>query len=180
MEKKTTVHQRIAIILLVLLAYLCGRWFLEDCFGLNTCGNSDASMIRYLENDSIGGWGYKVLKTAREGWVRAALCEKRDDPETRYVIFFERRLFGLRWRKWSESTLPPEGLALSGTWNSGNSDLSSRCAAVVYGDNRTGTVEGYASGDAPEVHRAGLEADYILDLYTLDGIEALPQALQTY
>ena len=95
----------------------------------------------------------------------------------RYVIFFERRLFGLRWAKRSEGLFPPEGLALSGTWNSWNSDLSSRCAAAVYGDNRTGTVEGYASGDAPEVHRANLEADYILDLYTLDGIEALPQSL---
>ena len=130
MEKKLTLHQRIAAVLLILLVYLCGRWCLQDCFGLNTCGYSDASMIRYLEDQSIGGWGYyKVLKTARNSW---------------------------------------------------NSDLSSRCAAAVYGDNRTGTVEGYASGDAPEVHRANLEADYILDLYTLDGIEALPQALQTY
>lgn len=181
MEEKPTVQQRALIILVSVLVSLCGIWYLEDCFGLNTCGSSEASMIRYLEDQSIGGWGYyKVLKTAREGWVRAALCEKRDDLETRYVIFFERRLFGLRWAKRSEGLFPPEGLALSGTWNSWNSDLSSRCAAAVYGDNRTGTVEGYASGDAPEVHRANLEADYILDLYTLDGIEALPQALQTY
>ena len=100
MEEKPTVQQRALIILVSVLVSLCGIWYLEDCFGLNTCGSSEASMIRYLEDQSIGGWGYyKVLKTAREGWVRAALCEKRDDPETRYVIFFERRLFGLRWAK---------------------------------------------------------------------------------
>lgn len=180
MEKKLTLHQRIAAVLLILLVYLCGRWCLQDCFGLNTCGYSDASMVRYLEDDSIGGWGWTVLKTAREGWARAALCEKWDAPGDRYIIFFERRLFGLRWTKRSESPFPAEGLALSGTWNSRNSDLSSRCAAAVYGDNRTGTVEGYASGDAPEVHRANLEADYILDLYILDGIEDLPRELQTF
>lgn len=55
-----------------------------------------------------------------------------------------------------------------------------RCEAVVYGDNRTGAVDSYTVTDADGVGRSDLEADYILDVYVLDGAEQLPRTLVQY
>ena len=52
-----------------------------------------------------------------------------------------------------------------------------QCEAVVYGDNRSGAVDSYTVTDAGSAGRADLEADYILDLYILDGVESLPKEL---
>ena len=52
--------------------------------------------------------------------------------------------------------------------------------AVVYGDNRTGAVDSYTVTDADGVGRSDLEADYILDVYVLDGAEQLPRTLVQY
>ena len=48
------------------------------------------------------------------------------------------------------------------------------------GDNRTGAVDSYTVTDADGVGRSDLEADYILDVYVLDGAEQLPQTLVQY
>ena len=73
--------------------------------------------------------------------------------------------------------LPDRGLALTGCWNAGGFLSGSKCDIQVYGDNRDASVDAYAVTDGG-VGREHLEADYILDIYVLDGIGALPKELE--
>lgn len=70
---------------------------------------------------------------------------------------------------------PETGLGMTGSWQAGGFLRGTRCEAVVYGDNRTGAVDSYTVTDADGVGRSDLEADYILDVYVLDGAEQLPR-----
>ena len=119
-----------------------------------------------------------MLKTAREGRVQAVLYEREDLGLCTAV--FEQRLFGLRWAYDGMESAPETGLGMTGSWQAGGFLRGTRCEAVVYGDNRTGAVDSYTVTDADGVGRSDLEADYILDVYVLDGAEQLPRILVQY
>ena len=165
----------------VLLLAFSVRYVRAQYFGLMTCGTSEEDMARYVEQRAKGKEIYDlniaVRKTVREGRVQAILYEEyRDsDPDWQYgyVIFFERQLFGLRLRQMGMNGWEEGELYSSGRWNA-----TGRCDLAVYGDNRDGRVTGYCMADAPQVRREGLESDYILDLYILDGIDHMPDELQ--
>lgn len=173
MKKRCWPWMLAAVLLLTFSA-----WYIRaQYFGPMTCGTSEEDMARYVEQrvSEKGVYDLKIVvrKTAREGRMQAILYEEyRDsDPDWRYgyVIFFERQLFGLRLRHVGMNSWEEGELYDSGRWSS-----SGRCDAAVYGDNRNGRAAGYYMADAPEVRREGLESDYILDLYILDGIDHLP------
>ena len=118
-----------------------------------------------------------VLKTAREGRAWAMLYEEASTQD-RYLMTFESRLFGLRLRQMGMNTFSEAGrLYQSGSWQTGGTLLGSKCVVEIYGDNRGGQIESYVLADAPQAARENLEADYILDLYILDGVESLPKEL---
>ena len=165
-------------LLALVLVLLAGRYIRARYFGPMTCGVSEEAMLQYVEGrGSDAGREVQVLKVAREGRVQGMLYEEYRGGALvdRYLILFERQLFGLRLRQVGMNTFGPEGLCLGGSWHAGP---PRRCAVEVYGDNRGGGVAGYSVADAPEVHREDLEADYILDIYILDGIDRLPRELQ--
>jgi len=84
------------------------------------------------------------------------------------VALFERRLLGLRWHYEGMDTLWDNGLQLEGGWTAGGI-RGSRYRLAVVGDNRDGAVGSYELPEVPEATRSGLEQDYIIDLYVLDG-----------
>ena len=143
-------------------------------------GGLGAALHRYVEQRASGkdifDLSIAVRKTAREGQIQAVMYEelRSSDPGYRYgyVVFFERQLFGLRLRQVGMGSWEQGELYRSGSWGGG------RCEVEIYGDNRNGRLSGYAMADAPEVCQENLEADYILDLYILDGKDHLPRELQ--
>lgn len=155
---------------------LVGLWAgltVRAAFGADTCGPADGDAADWLAQSR--GQAVTVLKTAREGRVQAVLYE--EDSGTRSIAVFERRLLGLRWAYEGMNDLPDRGLALTGRWNAGGFLSGSKCDIQVYGDNRDASVDAYAVTDSG-VGREHLEADYILDIYVLDGIGALPKELE--
>jgi hypothetical protein len=68
-------------------------------------------------------------------------------------------------------------LYLTGRWTEGGI-RGSHCDILVCGDNRGGEVYSYTVPDAGNISCAYVPVQYILDIYILDGIEALPQELQ--
>ena len=136
-------------------------------------------MVQYAENlfdRARYGREITVLKTAREGRAWAMLYEEGATRD-RYLMTFESRLFGLRLRQMGMNTFSEAGrLYQSGSWQTGTL-LGSKCVVEIYGDNRGGQIESYVLADAPQAARENLEADYILDLYILDGVESLPKEL---
>lgn len=163
-------------ILLTAAVALYAAWSIHtSCFGPNTCGPSEEAIAQYLE--AKFSRDVDVLKVAQTGRVKAVLYQdgQYEPSDGRYIMLFERRLFGMRWRQMGMNTFGREGLAYAGSWHSG---YPSRCEVAVYGDNRNGAVEGYLFADAPQVCRDSLESGYILDLYILDGIDCLPRDLQ--
>ena len=148
----------------------------RTAFAANTCGGSQEDLAAYLLESQ--GQGATVLKTAREGRVQAVLYEREDLGLCTAV--FEQRLFGLRWVYDGMESAPETRLGMTGSWQAGGFLRGTRCEAVVYGDNRTGAVDSYTVTDADGVGRSDLEADYILDVYVLDGAEQLPRILVQY
>ena len=148
----------------------------RTAFAANTCGGSQEDLAAYLLESQ--GQGATVLKTAREGRVQAVLYEREDLGLCTAV--FEQRLFGLRWAYDGMESAPETGLGMTGSWQAGGFLRGTQCEAVVYGDNRTGAVDSYTVTDADGVGRSDLEADYILDVYVLDGAEQLPRTLVQY
>lgn len=148
----------------------------RTAFAANTCGGSQKDLAAYLLESQ--GQGATVLKTAREGRVQAVLYEREDLGLCTAV--FEQRLFGLRWAYDGMESAPETGLGMTGSWQAGGFLRGTQCEAVVYGDNRTGAVDSYTVTDADGVGRSDLEADYILDVYVLDGAEQLPRILVQY
>ena len=148
----------------------------RTAFSDNTCGGSVEAMEDYLSESQGGQGDVTVLQTAQEGRVRAVLYEREDLGLCAAV--FQRHLLGLRWAYDGMMESAPEtGLGLTASWRRGL--LGSKCEAVVFGDNRSGGVDAYTV-TGTGAGRDGLEADYILDVYLLDGAEDLPRELVQY
>ena len=145
----------------------------RTAFADGTCGGSQEALETYLLESQ--GQGATVL---REGRVQAVLYEREDLGLCTAV--FEQRLFGLRWAYDGMESAPETGLGITGSWQAGGFLRGTRCEAVVYGDNRSGDVDSYTVTDADGVGRSDLEADYILDVYVLDGAEQLSRTLVQY
>ena len=166
----------------LLAVVLAGTYLRAQYFGPMTCPASEEGMVQYAENlfdRARYGREITVLKTAREGRAWAMLYEEGTTRD-RYLMTFESRLFGLRLRQTGMNTFSEVGrLYRSGSWQreSRPGTPGSRCVMEVYGDNRGGQIESYVLADAPQAARENLEADYILDLYILDGVESLPKEL---
>ena len=161
----------------LLAVVLVGTYLRTQYFGPMTCPASEAGMAQYAED--LFDREITVLKTAREGRAWAMLYEEGTTRD-RYLMTFESRLFGLRLRQMGMNTFSEAGrLYQSGSWQreSRPGTPGSRCVVEVYGDNRGGRIESYVLADAPQAARENLEADYILDLYILDGVESLPKEL---
>lgn len=151
-------------------------WYIRaSAFGPNTFGPGEE--LKYL--NECFGQEITVLKTAQAGRVKALLCADGGGrtPGDGFVVVFKRRLLGLRWEQTGMNHFSGEGLFHAESWENGS---RTRCNVEVYGDNRAGALEAYAFADAPEIRREALEADYILDIYLPDGIDSLPQTLQTH
>ena len=158
----------------LLAVVLAGTYLRAQYFGPMTCPASEVGMAQYAED--LFNREITVLKTAREGRAWAMLYEEASTQD-RYLMIFESRLFGLRLRQMGMNTFSEDGrLYLSGGWQTGTL-LGSKCVVEIYGDNRGGQIESYVLADAPQAARENLEADYILDLYILDGVESLPKEL---
>lgn len=172
MKKK---EMRGSWILLFLLLILLVGYHISDLFGPETCGTSNESLHIFLEEqiqDEV-----EVLKVKEDGRIKAAIYN-RDDLGT-CIAMFERKLFGLRWEYTGMDMLVENGLQKEGSWHRvGMND--SKCEVVVCGDNRGGDIGAYVLRDAEEVARSGLEADYIIDIYILDGISELPDDFRQY
>lgn len=163
----------------LLAVVLVGAYLRAQYFGPMTCPASEEGMVQYAENlfdRARYGREITVLKTAREGRAWAMLYEEGTTRD-RYLMTFESRLFGLRLRQTGMNTFSEAGrLYQSGSWQTGTL-LGSECVVEIYGDNRGGQIESYVLADAPQAARENLEADYILDLYILDGVASLPKEL---
>lgn len=147
----------------------------RTAYAADTCGGSDSALETYLEEFYHAE--VTLLKVSQEGRVKAALYEREDLGLC--TAIFQRRLLGLRWAYDGMNIAPETGLALTGSWNAGTFGFTT-CEAVVFGDNRSGAVDAYTVTDAESVGRTDLEADYILDVYVLDGAEQLPLDLVQY
>lgn len=170
-RKPLSVWVKIGLVLAVLWF---GVW-VRAAYAANTCGGSDSDLEGYLKE--FHHTEVTLLKVSQEGRVKAALYEREDLGLC--TAIFQRRLLGLRWAYDGMNIAPETGLALTGSWNEGTFGLT-KCEAVVFGDNRSGAVDAYTVTDAESVGRTDLEADYVLDVYVLDGAEQLPQDLVQY
>ena len=148
----------------------------QQAFGPQTCGDTDADMQAFLEESQ--GPGIELWKTAENGRVKAVLYEREDLGGC--LAIFERQMFGVRWKYDGMDTLREDRLQAEGSWNEGGFMRRSQCEVVICGDNRTGEVGSYLLADAEGVARDELEADYILDIYILDGTAGLPKNLKQY
>ena len=167
MKKKE--HRGSWIPLCILLILIAG-YLLSVVFGPETCGNSNEALHMFLQEqiqDEI-----EVLKVKKEGRIKAAIYD-RDDLGT-CIAMFERKFFGLRWEYTGMDMLVERGLQNEGSW------LNGKCEVVICGDNRRGDVASYVLKDAEGVTRSNLEADYIIDIYILDGIKMLPDDFWQY
>lgn len=173
MRGKNAAFRRRGLIIGVLLIAAAAALFVVPAFGKLTVGNSAESVEAFLED--WNGQDVTVVKTARVGRVKAVLYE--NEAGQLGVNVFERRLFGLRWKHDGMNLYDEDGiLYLTGRWTE-DGIKGSRCDVVVCGDNRSGEVLSYAIPDAG-IEDTYVPVQYVLDIYILDGIEALPQTLQ--
>ena len=165
--------RRKGILIGVLLIAAAAAVFVVPAFGDLTVSNSAESVEAFLED--WNGQDVTVVKTARVGRIKAVLYE--NETGQLGVNVFERRLFGLRWKHDGMNLYDEDGtLYMCGRWTEGGL-RGSRCDVVVCGDNRGGEVLSYAIPDAG-IEDTYVPVQYVLDIYILDGIEALPQTLQ--
>ena len=161
--------------ILALVLVILAVWAVP-AFGGDTCNNSEIAIEAFLE-----GWNRQeitVLRSAQEGRVRAVLYE--NEAGQLGVNIFERKLLGLRLKHDGMNLYHKgPGLHFTGSWTKGGLK-GSRCDIVICGDNRGGEVGAYVMWDAPQVARESVQAGYVLDVYILDGIEALPKGLQMH
>jgi len=161
--------------ILALVLVILAVWAVP-AFGNGTCSNSELAIEAFLE-----GWNRQeitVLRSAQEGRVRAVLYE--NEAGQLGVNIFERKLLGLRLKHDGMNLYHKgPGLHFTGSWTKGGLK-GSRCDIVICGDNRGGEVGAYVMWDAPQVARESVQAGYVLDVYILDGIEALPKGLQMH
>ncbi|WP_458406727.1 hypothetical protein [Anaerotignum sp.] len=170
--KKSRIFLKLLAVLvtvLILWTFLYGY-----AFGVRTCGNSEAEIHAFLERNENE---VEILKISEKDRIKAVIYE-REDIGTCYAVF-EKKLFGLRLEHDGMNGLVDEGLQVGGGWHSSGLK-GSKCDVIVCGDNRDGRIDSYELYGVPEVARSGLEADYILDIYILDGIDHLPERLLQY
>lgn len=148
------------IILLIVLASLALTAYKAYTFG--TCGRSDEALQTFLKDWNSAE--VKLIKVEQTNRIKAVLFEREDVGPC--ISIFERRLFGLRWKYISMKTMTEQGLHKAGNWSD---SFERRGCAVIYGDNRDGNISAYKIDGAEEIARDNLEADYILDIYLLDG-----------
>ena len=165
------------LIFIAAVAVLFTGTYAAACFGPNTCGPSDGDMRQYRE-DCFGRENVEVLKTARQGKIRAVLYRNAQwgELDKGFIMIFERRLFGLRWRQtgMNSFTSGEDKLYSSYAWRQGD------CVIEVFGDNRSGAVEAYSMPGIPKVQRDKLESDYILDIYLMYTAEPPSRTLQSH
>ena len=151
----------------VMILFLYAAAVIRPAFeGIRTCGDSDESLEAFLEK--FQQREVELLKVAETGHVKAVFYEREDLGTC--IAFFDRRLFGLRWYYDGMDTLVDGGLQMEGSWRE-RGILGSQCEIVICGDNRSGAIGSYVLQDEPSIAREGLEADFILDIYILDGTE---------
>lgn len=168
------MKKRVIAILAAALAALA-VWA-APAFGNGTCSNSAIAIESFLEE--WNGQEITVLRSAREGRVRAVLYE--NEAGQLGVNIFERRLLGLRLKHDGMNLYDKgPGLYLSGEWTEGGLK-GSRCEIVVCGDNHGAEVWSYTVADAEGVSDRYAHTGYVLDIYILDGITALPRDLRQY
>ena len=163
-----------AFVLLGAFLFVSAVGMTLDAMGPNTCGSSDGDMLAFL--DETQGNEPVFIKSGKGGRISAIIYERQDIGLC--AAFFESRLFGLRLEYHGMIQLSEDGLCKAGSWN-GNG-FRSKCFFAVCGNNRSGSVGSYSLDECPEVARSGLEKDYILDIYILDGIEALPRGFRCF
>lgn len=160
--------------LIAVVLILAALAVVTPAFGHLTCGSSDEAAEAWLEE-----WNQQeiiLLKSAQSGRIKAVLYE--NEAGQLGINVFERRLLGLRLKHDGMELYDMKpGLHITGHWTAGGL-RGSKCDVVISGDNRGGEVGSYIMWDAREIARDSLEADYILDVYVLDGISALPKGLQ--
>ena len=168
------MKKRVVGILAAVVAVLA-LWA-APAFGGDTCSNSEIAIEAFLEE-----WNRQeitLLRSAQEGRVRAVLY--RNEAGQLGVNVFQRKLLGLRLKHDGMNLYHKgPGLYLTGTWMEGGLK-GSRCEIVVCGDNHGAEVCTYTVADAEGVTDRYAYAGYVLDIYILDGIAALPQELRMY
>ena len=170
MERRCWLRRHwLAALVLVLLCALAlkGYWS-------RTLGRSDEAVAAYLTEKyegSVYDDSIRLLKTAeRDGWLAALYRRSWDGGTEGCVAVFRCRPLG-RCTYDGMELFRDEELHMTGAWRKGGS----RCHVVVYGDNRGGRTAGYSvRADGEALGREGLEADYILDIYRLDGAREMP------
>lgn len=166
---------------LIFAAVLIGAFLFVAAFGTvlnavdpNTCGTSDEDMLAFL--DETQGNEPVFIKSGKNGRISAIIYERQDIGLC--AAFFESRLFGLRLEYLGMNQLSEDGIGQACSWNSAG--LGSKCFYAVCGDNRSGAVGSYSLDGHTDVARSGLEKDYILDIYILDGIKAFPTGFRCF
>ena len=170
MKKKLSI----GIIGVLILVILFSIPTLRSAYSFDTCGDSDEELFTFLETFQMAKVN-ELLKVKEYGRVKAVIYDREDIGLC--VATFDRKLFGLRWKYDGMNTLRENGVQSHGGWHRVG-DNGSRCAITICGDNRDGSVGSYVMTDYNKVARDNLESDYIIDIYILDGIENLPEALQ--
>jgi len=161
---------------LVVLLLIVAKTVVLPAFGHLTCNNSENAIEAFLEE--WNGQEITVLRSAQEGRVRAVLYE--NEAGQLGVNIFERKLLGLRLKHDGMNLYDKgPGLYLTGEWTEGGLK-GSRCEIVVCGDNHGAEVWSYTVADAEGVSDRYAHVGYVLDVYILDGIAALPQDLRQY
>ena len=169
---KSKVH--VGIISALILIILCSIPTIRSAYEFGTCGDSAEEMITFLEEFQMAEVN-ELLKVKEYGRVKAAIYEREDIGLC--IATFERKLFGLRWKYDGMNTLCENGIQVHGGWLRTAND-GSKCTLVICGDNRDGSVGSYVMTEYIQVARDNLEADFIIDIYILDGIDRLPRVLQ--
>lgn len=162
------------MLFLIVGIVLLGSIIIMPAFRFDTCGNSEEEISTFLEERQQHNVSLK--KISKNGRIMAVIYDREDLGTC--VAVFEKKLFGLRYKYEGMDGIVEKGLQSNGSWNEGY--LKSKCDIVICGDNRDGSIDSYIMEQVPDVARNDLEADYILDIYILDGIDFLPNRLTQY
>ncbi len=169
MEKNTRKISWKLSIVCTLIALFLGIVWISSSDVWRSIGASEKALQDYLDQQNYTK--VEILKVKQEGRIKAVIYEREDIGTC--IAVFERRLLGLRWFYTGMNTLKEVGLQTTYDWQLRGSWKGTKCNLVVCGDNRSGIVASYQFGDREEVSRSDLEADWIIDIYNLDGIEKI-------
>ena len=162
------------IVIIVIGIILLGSIIVMPAYRFDTCGNSEEDISAFLEERQQHNVSLK--KISINDRIMAVIYDREDIGTC--VAVFEKKLFGFRYQYEGMDGIVKKGLQANGSWNEGY--LKSKCEVVICGDNKDGAIDSYVMEQVPDVARSGLESDYILDIYILDGIDFLPDRLMQY